>query len=61
MVGIAISVGIGGGAPMVGALWGIFLWREFAEGSRSAKLLIAAALLLYAVGLAAMSIAYTQR
>jgi len=61
MVGIAISVGIGGGAPMVGALWGIFLWREFAAGSRSAKALIAAALLLYVAGLAAMSIAYTLR
>ena len=61
MVGIAISVGIGSGAPMVGALWGIFLWREFAQGSRGAKALIAAALLLYVAGVAVMSIAYTLR
>jgi glucose uptake protein len=61
MVGIAISVGIGSGAPMVGALWGVFLWREFAKGSARAKALIAAALLLYIFGVAVMSIAYTLR
>src|SRR5688572_8281117 len=59
MVGIAISVGIGSGAPMVGALWGVFVWHEFAGGSRSARTLIAAALVLYAVGITAMSMAYT--
>ena len=61
MVGIAISVGIGSGAPMVGALWGVFLWREFAQAPRIAKSLIAAALALYVAGVAAMSIAYTLR
>jgi glucose uptake protein len=61
MVGIPISVGVGGGAPMVGALWGIFLWHEFAKGSSRAKALIAFALLLYVAGVAAMSIAYTLR
>ena len=58
MVGIAISVGIGSGAPMVGALWGVFLWREFAKGQANAKALIAVALLLYVIGVAAMSVAY---
>jgi glucose uptake protein len=61
MVGIAISVGIGSGAPMVGALWGVFLWGEFDRGSARAKALIACALLLYVVGVAVMSIAYTLR
>jgi glucose uptake protein len=59
MVGVAISVGIGSGAPMVGALWGIFLWREFAHSELSAKVLIAAALALYTVGIAIMAVAYT--
>lgn len=59
MVGIAISVGIGSGAPMIGALWGVFAWGEFANGSASSKVFIAASLLLYAVGVAAMAIAYT--
>ncbi len=61
MVGIAISVGIGGGGPMVGALWGVFLWHEFAKGSSGAKALIATAMALYIAGVAAMSIAYTLR
>ena len=60
MVGVAISVGIGSGAPMIGALWGIFAWREFAGGPRSSKAFIAAALLLYAAGIAIMAVAYTK-
>jgi glucose uptake protein len=59
MVGIAISVGIGSGAPMVGALWGVLVWGEFSKGSTSSKAFIAAALVLYAVGVATMAIAYT--
>ena len=59
LVGIAISVGIGCGAPMVGALWGVFVWREFATGSRAAKGFIAAALTLYATAVVVMSLAYT--
>ncbi|MGH8263197.1 MAG: multidrug DMT transporter permease, partial [Steroidobacteraceae bacterium] len=61
MVGIAISVGIGSGAPMVGALWGVLAWGEFAKGPQKAKGLIAAALGLYAAGVATMAIAYTMR
>jgi glucose uptake protein len=61
LVGIAISVGVGCGAPMVGALWGVLVWGEFAKGSPRAKALIAAALVLYVIGVAAMSIAYTLR
>jgi glucose uptake protein len=59
MVGIAISIGIGSGSPMVGALWGVLVWGEFSQGSRTAKAYIAAALILYAVGVALMAIAYT--
>jgi hypothetical protein len=46
---------------LVGALWGVFLWGEFKTGSASAKGFIAAALVLYALGVATMSIAYTLR
>ena len=59
MVGVAISVGIGSGAPMVGALWGVFVWDEFAKGPASSRAFIGAALVLYAVGIATMAIAYT--
>jgi len=59
MVGVAISVGIGSGAPMVGALWGVFVWDEFARGPRSSRVFIGAAMVLYAVGIATMAVAYT--
>jgi glucose uptake protein len=60
LVGIAISVGIGSGAPMIGALWGVFVWGEFTKAPPSSKAFITAALLLYAVGITAMAIAYTM-
>jgi hypothetical protein len=50
---------IGSGSPMVGALWGVLVWGEFSQGSRTAKAYIAAALILYAAGVALMAIAYT--
>jgi len=27
--GFAISYGLGQGAPMVAAAWGVFVWKEF--------------------------------
>jgi transposase len=44
LVGMAISWGVGSSASMVAALWGIFLWKEFANSARSAKILIAVSL-----------------
>jgi glucose uptake protein len=58
MVGVAISVGIGSGAPLIGALWGVFVWREFKHGPLSSKTLITTAMLLYTTGVAVMSMAY---
>jgi len=58
MVGIAISWAIGSGAPMVGALWGIFYWKEFAGTGRAAKILIGLSLGLYVAGVAAVAVAY---
>jgi len=60
LVGVAISVGIGSGAPMIGALWGVFVWREFAHGSGASKRFIAFAMALYTIGVVAMSLAYTM-
>jgi glucose uptake protein len=58
-VGMAISWGVGSGAPMIGALWGIFLWKEFAGAGRNAKVLIGTSLALYASGVAAVALSYT--
>lgn len=35
--GAAISYALGQGAPMIAALWGIFIWKEFKGSSRSGK------------------------
>jgi len=61
MVGIAISVGIGSGAPAVGALWGILVWKEFKGSSTGARMLIGLAVALYVVGVTSMAVAYTAR
>ena len=61
VVGVAIGWGIGSGAPMVGALWGIFLWKEFAKADRRAKRLISTSMALYTIGVVTVAIAYQLR
>jgi glucose uptake protein len=61
LVGIAISWAIGSGSPMVGALWGIFLWKEFKGADASAKRRIGLSLLLYIAGVVVVAIAYQQK
>jgi glucose uptake protein len=56
-VGPAVSYGIGQGATMVSALWGIFIWREFAGADSKVKGLVATMLVLFVGGLALVSIA----
>jgi glucose uptake protein len=56
-VGPAISYAIGQGAAMVGALWGILLWREFAGAGRYVKWLLVFMFVLFLVGLGLVSIA----
>lgn len=61
IVGVAISWGIGSGAPIIGALWGIFLWREFKNSDFRAKALIGASMGLYIVGVVIVAISYQVR
>ncbi|MGN0847205.1 MAG: multidrug DMT transporter permease [Kiritimatiellia bacterium] len=49
--GPAISYGLGQGATLVSALWGILVWREFAGAPRRAGLLNLAMFVLFLVGL----------
>jgi glucose uptake protein len=44
----AISYAIGQSAPMVGALWGIFAWKEFAGAGPRAKMYLALMFAFYA-------------
>jgi len=58
IVGMAITVGIGSGGAMVGALWGVLVWREFHNAGPAARWLIASSLSLYLAGVIVMAAAY---
>jgi glucose uptake protein len=47
----AISYAIGQSAPMVGALWGIFAWKEFAGAGARAKIYLALMFAFYALAI----------
>jgi glucose uptake protein len=49
--GPALSYGLGQGATMVGALWGVFIWKEFKDAPRGTNKLLAAMFLFYLAGL----------
>lgn len=48
----AISYGLGQGATMVAAFWGVFIWREFREASAGTGRLLALMFAGYIIGLA---------
>ena len=50
--GYAISYGLGQGATMVAAAWGVFVWKEFAQAPKGTNKLIAAMFTLFIAGLA---------
>ena len=50
--GPAISYGLGQGATVVAALWGIYVWKEFDKAPSGTKTLLNIMLLLYIAGLA---------
>ena len=57
--GVAISYAIGQSAPMVAALWGVFVWREFAGAGGKAKTYLALMFIFYIIALVLVSQAYT--
>jgi len=50
--GFAISYGLGQGATLIAALWGVFIWKEFTGASRSVNNLVFFMFLAYLAGLA---------
>jgi glucose uptake protein len=50
--GYAISYGLGQGATMVAALWGVFVWREFQAAKPGTNRLLALMFALFVIGLA---------
>jgi len=57
LVGPAVSYTIGQGATMVSALWGVFVWREFAGAPRSARLYLVFMFVFFLLGLGAVALA----
>ncbi|MBC7828319.1 MAG: multidrug DMT transporter permease [Chitinophagaceae bacterium] len=49
--GPAISYGLGQGATIIAAIWGIFIWKEFASASRNTYRNLYLMLLLYIIGI----------
>ena len=48
--GFAISYGLGQGATLIAALWGVFIWKEF-KGAKGVNGLLTAMFLLFVAGL----------
>jgi glucose uptake protein len=57
--GFAISYGLGQGATMVAALWGVFVWREFRDARKGVPGLLAAMFLCFIAGLGLIILART--
>ena len=52
--GPAISYGLGQGATVVAAIWGIYVWKEFSSAPPSVQTLLRIMLALYVVGIVAI-------
>ncbi|MEI8038897.1 MAG: multidrug DMT transporter permease [Verrucomicrobiota bacterium] len=50
--GAALSYGLGQGATLIGALWGVFVWKEFKDAPPGTHKLLAAMFVFYLLGLA---------
>jgi len=57
IIGPAISYAIGQGATMVSAIWGVFVWKEFANAPANARKLIPLMFFFFLIGLAAVALA----
>lgn len=50
--GAAVSYALGQGAPLVAAIWGVFVWKEFKGAGKGVSALLAAMFALFIGGLA---------
>ena len=55
--GPAISYGLGQGATMISAAWGVFVWKEFAKAPKGTNKMLAAMFGFFIVGLSLIVIA----
>ncbi len=57
--GFAISYGLGQGATLIAALWGVFIWKEFKGASKPVNTLVFFMFIAYLAGLALLVYAGT--
>lgn len=50
--GPAISYGLGQGATLIAALWGVFIWKEFKDAGKQTNVLITAMFFFFLTGIA---------
>ena len=55
--GAAVSYALGQGAPMIAAIWGVFIWKEFKGASKGVYGLLAMMFVLFISGLACVVVA----
>ena len=58
--GFAISYGLGQGATMVAAFWGVFIWKEFRSAPKGTNALIGAMFAGFLIGLTLIIVARTS-
>lgn len=54
VAGAAISYALGQGAPMIAALWGVFIWKEFKGADKKTDWLLAVMFVFFIAGLASI-------
>jgi glucose uptake protein len=57
--GFAISYGLGQGATMIAAIWGIFIWKEFKNSPKGTNTLLGLMFALFIAGLSLIIMART--
>jgi len=55
--GFAISYGLGQGATMVAAFWGVFIWKEFKDAPKGTNKLLTVMFLFFIIGLSLLILA----
>jgi glucose uptake protein len=57
MVGPATSYALGQGSTMIGAIWGVFVWKEFRGADRGVRLLLTFMFIFFIAGLTLIALA----
>jgi glucose uptake protein len=58
--GVAISYAIGQSAPMVAALWGVFVWKEFAGANRKSYVYLSLMFVFYILAICSVAMAHNM-